>query len=94
MGSHQRFSVLVAKYGATTNVLQPERHSRHQYSFIDMRRSALRRRQIGLNWSAPCKVTDRRPCPASPAPQPLSRACVPALAICGLYTSTSSKKLH
>ena len=48
MGSHQRFSVLVAKYGATTNVLQPERHSRYQYSFVDVRRNALRRRQIGV----------------------------------------------
>jgi hypothetical protein len=48
MGSHQRFSVLVAKYGATTNVLQPERHSRYQYSFVDVRRNALRRGQIGV----------------------------------------------
>ncbi len=48
MRSHQRFSVLMAKYGATTNVLQPERHSRYQYSFVDVRRNALRRRQIGV----------------------------------------------
>ena len=48
MGSHQRFSVLVAKYGATTNALQPERHSRYRYSFVDVRRNALRRRQIGV----------------------------------------------
>src|SRR4029077_18899779 len=41
-------SVLVAKYGATTNVLQPKRHSRYQYSFVDVRRNALRRRQIGV----------------------------------------------
>jgi hypothetical protein len=48
MGSHQRFSVLVAKYGATTNVSQPERHSRYRYSFVELRRNALRRRQIGV----------------------------------------------
>jgi hypothetical protein len=48
MSSHQRFGVLVAKYGATTNVLQPERHFRYQYSFVDVRRNALRRRQIGV----------------------------------------------
>jgi hypothetical protein len=46
MGSHQRFSVVVAKYGATTNVSRPERHSRYRYSFVGVRRSALRRRQI------------------------------------------------
>ena len=48
IGSHQRFSVLVAKYGATTNVSRPERHSRYRYSFVDVRRSALRRSQIGV----------------------------------------------
>src|SRR4029077_12085681 len=98
IGSHQRFSVLVAKYGATTNVSRPERHSRYRYSFVDVRRSALRRSQIGVKLTCSGSWTKRaggaRGIPAARAVNGLLFRCLGCWCLDDIGMSAAGGSLH